>query len=140
MSTHKDEDVRVEYGNDAPSGNFHISEPGTSESQSQVKELMVSMHKTTIAADNSSGGNSHTSQEAASGGAKIIQEEKRQQRCATCNAIVGEAKQYRDHFKSDWHKHNLKRKLKQLPPLSAEECLADTELIEVQNDIHDYSR
>ncbi|GLJ55781.1 hypothetical protein SUGI_1197780 [Cryptomeria japonica] len=104
MSTHKDEDVRVEY------------------------------------ADNSSGGNSHTSQEAASGGAKIIQEEKRQQRCATCNAIVGEAKQYRDHFKSDWHKHNLKRKLKQLPPLSAEECLADTELIEVQNDIHDYSR
>lgn len=52
----------------------------------------------------------------------------KQSKCSTCNAFVGDSKQYRDHFKSDWHKHNLKRKTRQLPPLTLEECLADMEM------------
>ncbi|BBN17119.1 ribosome maturation protein SDO1 [Marchantia polymorpha subsp. ruderalis] len=64
----------------------------------------------------------------------------KQQKCNTCNAEVGDAKQYREHFKSDWHKHNLKRKTMKLPPLSPEECLADTDIIEVVSDLNEYSR
>nr|VDC69243.1 unnamed protein product [Brassica rapa] len=45
-------------------------------------------------------------------------------KCSTCHTFVGEAKQYREHCKSDWHKHNLKRKTRKLPPLTAaEECM-----------------
>jgi ribosome maturation protein SDO1 len=64
----------------------------------------------------------------------------KQQTCNTCNSEVGDAKQYREHFKSDWHKHNLKRKMKGLPPLSPDECLADTDIVESVNDLNEYSR
>lgn len=64
----------------------------------------------------------------------------KQQSCKTCNREVGDAKQYREHFKSDWHKHNLKRKMSGLPPLSAEECLADTDVDYGINDRDEYSR
>ncbi|PIN13015.1 putative exosome subunit [Handroanthus impetiginosus] len=67
------------------------------------------------------------------------QGEGKQQRCSTCNAFVGDAKQYREHFKSEWHKHNLRRKTRQLPPLSAEECMADLELDDSKADLKDYS-
>ena len=65
--------------------------------------------------------------------------EAKQHKCSTCNAFVGDSKQYRDHFKSEWHKHNLKRKTRQLPPLTAEECLADVELSDSKSDLQDYS-
>lgn len=65
--------------------------------------------------------------------------EVKQNKCSTCNAYVGDAKQYRDHFKSDWHKHNLKRKTRQLPPLTAEECLADMDLQDSKADLKEYS-
>ncbi|XVE55222.1 hypothetical protein DITRI_Ditri03aG0142200 [Diplodiscus trichospermus] len=65
--------------------------------------------------------------------------EGKQHKCSTCNAFVGDSKQYRDHFKSEWHKHNLKRKTRQLPPLTAEECLADMEISESKSDLQDYS-
>ncbi|KAI3903706.1 hypothetical protein MKW98_032360 [Papaver atlanticum] len=45
-------------------------------------------------------------------------------KCSTCNAFIGDVKQYRVHLKSEWHKHNLRRKTRQLPPLTADECLA----------------
>lgn len=64
----------------------------------------------------------------------------KQQVCKTCNREVGDAKQYREHFKSDWHKHNLKRKMSGLPPLSAEECLADSDVDYGINDRDQYSR
>ncbi|GLU16608.1 hypothetical protein SLE2022_330340 [Rubroshorea leprosula] len=65
--------------------------------------------------------------------------EVKQNKCSTCNAFVGDSKQYREHFKSDWHKHNLKRKTRQLPPLTAEECLADMEVDDSKADLKDYS-
>ncbi|XP_057521744.1 uncharacterized protein LOC130801844 [Amaranthus tricolor] len=65
--------------------------------------------------------------------------EVKQNKCNTCNALVGDAKQYREHFKSEWHKHNLKRKTMNLPPLSAEECLADVDLGASKEDLKEYS-
>ncbi|KAL9255594.1 Ribosome maturation protein SBDS-like protein [Drosera capensis] len=63
----------------------------------------------------------------------------KQSKCNTCEALVGDAKQYREHFKSEWHKHNLRRKTRNLPPLSAEECLADMELDDTKADLKEYS-
>ncbi|XP_059632922.1 uncharacterized protein LOC132275442 [Cornus florida] len=65
--------------------------------------------------------------------------EVKQNKCSTCNAVVGDTKQYREHFKSEWHKHNLKRKTRQLPPLTAEECMADMEIGDSKADLKDYS-
>lgn len=65
--------------------------------------------------------------------------EGKQNKCSTCNAFVGDSKQFRDHFKSDWHKHNLKRKTRQLPPLTEEECLADLEICDSKADLKEYS-
>ena len=67
------------------------------------------------------------------------QEQAKQNRCSTCDAVVGDAQQYREHFKSEWHKHNLRRKTRQLPPLTAEECLADMEVGHVEADLKEYS-
>ncbi|KAL6952828.1 hypothetical protein U1Q18_047096 [Sarracenia purpurea var. burkii] len=74
-----------------------------------------------------------TSENAASG------ESSKQNKCSTCNAFVGDARQYREHFKSDWHKHNLRRKTRQLPPLTAEECMADVDMSDSKSDLKDYS-
>lgn len=63
----------------------------------------------------------------------------KQTKCSTCNAVVGDLKEYREHFKSEWHKHNLKRKTRQLPPLSAEECLNDVDIDNVSSDLKEYS-
>ncbi|KAK6115630.1 hypothetical protein DH2020_007902 [Rehmannia glutinosa] len=65
--------------------------------------------------------------------------EPKQQKCSTCNAFVGDAKEYREHFKSEWHKHNLRRKTRQLPPLTADECIADLELGDSKADLKEYS-
>lgn len=63
----------------------------------------------------------------------------KQNKCSTCDAIVGDIKEYREHFKGDWHKHNLRRKTRQLPPLTAEECLAEMELNDSNVNLKDYS-
>jgi len=67
------------------------------------------------------------------------EEQVKKNRCTTCDAIVGDARQYREHFKTEWHKHNLKRKTRQLPPLTAEECMTDMELGELKADLKEYS-
>ena len=72
-------------------------------------------------------------------GNSSTEREVKQNKCSTCDAFVGDSKQYREHFKSDWHKHNLRRKTRQLPPLSAEECLADVEMDDSTEDLKDYS-
>ncbi|KAI3831651.1 hypothetical protein MKX03_021127 [Papaver bracteatum] len=51
--------------------------------------------------------------------------EAKQRKCSTCNAFVGDTKQYREHFKSSWHTYNLRRKTRELPPLTADECLEE---------------
>lgn len=136
-----EEDVRVlgDNNQEALTENIHNLELGRSESESQIKRLAKSMNNATVGDNSSSNAKLGTGKGPGVEGTAINQEEKRQQKCTTCNASVGDAKQYRDHFKSDWHKHNLKRKMKQLPPLSPEECLVDREVIDVQKDLGDYS-
>eukprot|EP00038_Savillea_parva_P031449 m.86723 g.86723 ORF g.86723 m.86723 type:complete len:479 (+) comp9674_c2_seq2:101-1537(+) len=41
--------------------------------------------------------------------------------CMTCRVGFGEAEAHRTHFKSDWHRYNLKRKVASLHPVSAVE-------------------
>lgn len=42
-------------------------------------------------------------------------------RCSACNTELEDAASYRAHCRSDWHNHNLKRKVKSLPPVSEED-------------------
>ena len=42
-------------------------------------------------------------------------------KCNTCSAVFGESAAHRAHFKSDWHRINLKRKLQKLPLVASEE-------------------
>ncbi|XP_067011987.2 cytoplasmic 60S subunit biogenesis factor ZNF622 [Anabrus simplex] len=41
--------------------------------------------------------------------------------CITCNVAFKVAEVQRRHYQSDWHRYNLKRKVAELPPVSAEE-------------------
>lgn len=44
--------------------------------------------------------------------------------CATClGSLFPDIKEYKEHIKSDWHKENLKRKMKGEPPITREELL-----------------
>lgn len=38
--------------------------------------------------------------------------------CITCSVAFKEACGQRDHYKTDWHRYNLKRKVAELPPIS----------------------
>ncbi|KAI3880148.1 hypothetical protein MKX03_008183 [Papaver bracteatum] len=64
---------------------------------------------------------------------------KNKNKCSTCNAFVGDVKQYREHFKSEWHKHNLRRKTRQLPPLTADECATSIDMGDAKSDLKEYS-
>eukprot|EP01038_Epipyxis_sp_PR26KG_P011894 gene11894-15912_t len=48
-------------------------------------------------------------------------EKKSGQSCNTCGGDFIDAKEYRNHFKSEWHRCNLKRKMKNLPIITSEE-------------------
>ncbi|XP_040998532.1 ribosome maturation protein SBDS [Juglans microcarpa x Juglans regia] len=65
--------------------------------------------------------------------------EGKQNKCSTCNAFFGDSKEFRDHFKGEWHKHNVKRKTRQLPPLTEEECMVDPEVGDSRADLKEYS-
>lgn len=41
--------------------------------------------------------------------------------CITCRVAFKDLEIQRQHYKSDWHRYNLKRKVAELPPASAEE-------------------
>lgn len=41
--------------------------------------------------------------------------------CMNCGVRLESGAIQREHFKSDWHRYNLKRRVAELPPLSAEE-------------------
>lgn len=41
--------------------------------------------------------------------------------CIACHLAFPQSEQQREHFKSDWHRYNLKRGVAELPPVTAEE-------------------
>ncbi|KAG6522648.1 hypothetical protein ZIOFF_019794 [Zingiber officinale] len=116
--------VSVHMEGDAQVDQYDTEEfmPRSTKEPSAVTQLGERLHEQEI-----STGNGHGEDQA------------KQNRCSACGVAFGDAKQYREHFKSDWHKHNLKRKTRQLPPLTAEECLADLELGDSKADLKEYS-
>ena len=38
--------------------------------------------------------------------------------CITCRLLVSSPESQREHYQSDWHRYNLKRKIASLPPVS----------------------
>jgi pre-60S factor REI1 len=38
--------------------------------------------------------------------------------CVTCNVVFNESEKQRLHYKTDWHRYNLKRKIAELQPVS----------------------
>lgn len=119
LSIHAEGDTHLDqYDDDEPEPSQVRKEPTDS-----VVKLSDKLQKQTIS---NSGGN------AAAG-------EGKQNKCSTCNALVGDSNQFREHFKSDWHKHNLRRKTQYLPPLTEEECLTDIEIVDSKADLKDYS-
>ncbi|KAK1322779.1 hypothetical protein QJS10_CPA02g00916 [Acorus calamus] len=119
MSVHMDGDAHVDNFVDFED----ISSSTIKESNDSVIKLTERIQKQTIAIGN---GNPE-------------EKETKQNRCNTCDAVVGDSKQYREHFKSYWHKHNLRRKTRQLPPLTQEECLSDLEMSDSRADLKDYA-
>ena len=41
--------------------------------------------------------------------------------CITCSVQFKEAGGQRDHYKTDWHRYNLKRKVAEMPPIQEQE-------------------
>lgn len=120
VNVHVESDTHVDDYDD------HEDEPSrldNKESSHAVAKLSNKLQSQTIAT--SSGGS--------------LEGEQKQLKCSTCNAYVGDSKEYREHFKSEWHKHNVKRKSRQLSPLTLEECMADVELGDNKNDLGEYS-
>ena len=40
--------------------------------------------------------------------------------CITCRVGFGTSELQRGHYKTDWHRYNLKRKVAELPPVTAD--------------------
>ena len=40
--------------------------------------------------------------------------------CITCRVAFADAEVQRNHYKTDWHRYNLKRKIAELPPVTAD--------------------
>lgn len=40
--------------------------------------------------------------------------------CLSCHVAFSDGDGQRDHFRSDWHRYNLMRKMSELPPVSRE--------------------
>ncbi|KVH98765.1 ribosome maturation protein SBDS isoform X1 [Cynara cardunculus var. scolymus] len=116
ISVHGEGDIHADHYE----GHEEVSSSESKKPTEDVVQLSEKIQKQTLSADDTQG-------------------QVKQNKCSTCDAIVGDAKQYREHFKSDWHKHNLKRKTRQLPPLSADECRADEEMSDSKSDLNEYS-
>lgn len=53
--------------------------------------------------------------------------------CLNCQVVFKTRDLHRDHYKSDWHRYNLKRKIADLPPVSAEEFQQRVNFVQQEN-------
>ena len=53
--------------------------------------------------------------------------------CITCHVAFNNGELQRAHYKTDWHRYNLKRKVADLGPISANEFTEKVEAIQQQN-------
>lgn len=60
-------------------------------------------------------------------------------KCSTCETGFDDAKEHREHFRSDWHRYNMKRKNRNLPIMTEEDFNSlndeDRELFLMQDSI-----
>lgn len=56
--------------------------------------------------------------------------------CITCRVAFKDADVQREHYKTDWHRYNLKRKVADLPPVSAEEFQRRVLIQREKDDLH----
>eukprot|EP01035_Chromulina_nebulosa_P021026 gene21026-27249_t len=54
------------------------------------------------------------------------------QSCNTCGGSFYDVTSYRSHFRSEWHRHNLKRKMKNLPIVASEEEFATLPIEQIE--------
>jgi pre-60S factor REI1 len=52
--------------------------------------------------------------------------------CVTCNVAFNDPELQRDHYKTDWHRYNLKRKVAELPPVSVDSFQEKVQLLKNQ--------
>jgi ribosome maturation protein SDO1 len=52
--------------------------------------------------------------------------------CNTCGGSFPDANAYRTHFRSEWHRHNLKRKMKNIPIIPSEEEFAQLSIDDIE--------
>ena len=117
---HEEGDTNVDQYDDDDFENVELPPRHVKESESAIPQLSEALQKQAISVD---GGNT-------------VKEGKR---CSTCNVVVGDAIQFREHHKSEWHKHNVKRKTKNLPPLTEEECMVEIAMGDSESDLKEYS-
>ena len=51
--------------------------------------------------------------------------------CLACRVLFVDAELQRSHYKTEWHRYNLKRRIAQFPPVTAED-FADRENLQKQ--------
>lgn len=54
--------------------------------------------------------------------------------CINCQVAFHDAGLQRDHYKTDWHRYNLKRKIAELPPVTAEEFQRRVTILKLENE------
>ena len=52
--------------------------------------------------------------------------------CVTCNIAFNNADLQRDHYKTDWHRYNLKRKVAELPPIDHSDFVSRVQMQQAQ--------
>lgn len=53
--------------------------------------------------------------------------------CSSCQFHLHEEKEYKMHYKSDFHRYNIKRKLLELAPVSNEQFMQRKNSINLEN-------
>ena len=56
--------------------------------------------------------------------------------CLACNVVFGDIDLGRNHYKTDWHRYNLKRKVAELTPVTFEKFQERLQLQEKQVSFH----
>ncbi|XP_026442878.1 ribosome maturation protein SBDS-like [Papaver somniferum] len=132
VSVHFEKDTNIDHYDDHKDVIEPSHHPITSSNAADLDEIKLSggLQKQSISTRNNGA-------DKRSAGVEAV--EVKQSKCSTCNVFVGDAKQYREHLKSEWHKHNLRRKTRQLPPLTADECLEDMDMRDAKSDLKEYT-
>lgn len=52
--------------------------------------------------------------------------------CVTCNIAFDDPELQRAHYKTDWHRYNLKRKVAEMPAINLQDFLERVQLQKIQ--------